>query len=78
VTGAPTRFGPVSYTLAASARQVRVHLTAPPAPKVLLRLRLPAGRHVVSVTPPRPFDRATGTIDLSGVTAPLDLLVRTT
>ncbi len=78
VTGAPTRFGPVSYTLAASVRQVRVHLTAPPAPKVLLRLRLPAGRHVVSVTPPRPFDRATGTIDLSGVTAPLDLLVRTT
>jgi hypothetical protein len=78
VTGAPTRFGPVSYSLAASAHQVRVHVEGPRAPRVLLRLRLPAGRQIVSVTPRRPFDRASGTVDLSGVSFPLDLLVRTT
>jgi hypothetical protein len=79
VSGAPTRFGPVSYSLDASAREVRVHLDAPPqARKLLLRLRLPADRQIVSVTPPRGFDRTTGTIDLSGVRGPLDFVVRTT
>jgi len=79
VTRAPTRFGPVTYSLAASVHQVRVQLDPPPhAKELLLRLRLPAGRRIVSVTPRRRFDRATGTIDLSGVTVPLELLVRTT
>ena len=79
VTAAPTRFGPVSYSLAASVRRVRIHLDAPAgAPTVLLRLRLPAGRRIVSVSPRRPFDRTTGVIDLSGATGPLDLIVRTT
>jgi hypothetical protein len=77
VTGAPTRFGAVSYSLEPSAREVRVHLDAPRAPGLLLRLRLPAGRHIVSVSPRRAFDRATGTIDLSGLNGPLDFLVRT-
>jgi hypothetical protein len=78
VTGAPTRFGPVSYSLDASAHEVRVQLDAPPrARKLLLRLRLPAGRHIASVAPRRAFDRATGTIDLSGVRGPVDLTVRT-
>jgi hypothetical protein len=79
VTGAPTRFGPVSYVLGASAREVRVHLAAPArARHILLRVRLPAGRRVVSVSPHRPFDAATGTIDLSGAEGTVDFLVRTT
>jgi hypothetical protein len=78
VTAAPSRFGRVSYTLEASAQEVRVHLDAPPARSLLLRLRLPDGRHMTSVTPRRPFDRATGTIDLSGASGSLDFLVRTT
>ena len=68
VTAVPTRFGPVSYSLAASARAVLVHLE-PPAERprrLLLRLRLPAGVRIRSVSPRRPFDGATGTIDLSG------------
>jgi len=77
ISGAPTRFGPVSYSLAASAHSVRVHLDAPSA-RILLRLRLPPGRRIVSVAPQRPFDAGTGTIDLSGVTSPVDFLVRTT
>jgi hypothetical protein len=78
VTGAPTRFGPVSYTLTASAHEVQVHLDVPRARKLLLRLRLPAGRRIASVTPRSSFDRATGTIDLSGSAGSVDLLVRTT
>jgi hypothetical protein len=54
-----------------------VHLDAPSA-RILLRLRLPPGRRIVSVAPRRPFDAGTGTIDLSGVTSPIDFLVRTT
>jgi hypothetical protein len=78
VAGAPTRFGPVTYSLEASAREVRVHLDAPRSRSLLLRLRLPGRRQIVSVTPRRAFDRATGTIDLSGESGPLDFLVRTT
>ena len=79
--GAPTRFGPVSYSLgrvgARGPRPSRVRRAA--AEELLLRLRLPAGRHIVSVhARGAPFDRATGTIDLSGATGPLDLVVRTT
>jgi hypothetical protein len=44
-------------------------------------LRLPAGRRVRSATlDGRPFgrvDRATGTLDLTGLTGRLDLVVRT-
>jgi hypothetical protein len=78
VTAAPTRFGPVSYSLEPAARDVRVHVDAPRARSLLLRLRLPSGRHIVSVTPRRRFDRKTGTIDLSGTRGSLDFLVRTT
>jgi len=79
VAAMPTRFGPVSYTLAAAPGEVRVHVE-PPArrpPRLSLRLRLPAGERVRSVTPHRPFDARTGTIDLTGVKAPVDLVVRT-
>jgi hypothetical protein len=79
VAGAPTRFGPVSYSLAASSHQVRVHVDAPPgARSLLVRLRLPGGRRIVAVTPRRPFDRSTGTLDLTGAKIPLDFVVRTT
>src|SRR5262249_48055130 len=71
VSGAPSRFGPVSYSLAASTRAVRVHVDAPRG-RILLRLRLPSGRRIVSVSPRRPFDAGTGTIDLSGAVRPLD------
>jgi hypothetical protein len=79
VTAVPTRFGPVSYSLAASARAVLVHLEPPAerARRLLLRLRLPAGVRIRSVSPRRPFDGATGTIDVSGTTGALDLVVRT-
>ena len=75
----PTGFGPVSYTLEASDRTVRVHVDVPaqkPA-ALLLRLRLPLGERIRSVSPRRPFDAATGTIDLTGAARPLDLIVRT-
>ena len=79
VADAPTRFGPVSYVLQASDREVRVHLAVPAhARRVLLRLRLPAGRRIVSVSPRRPFDAATGTIDLSGAAGTVDYIARTT
>ena len=79
VTGAPTRFGPVSYTLTASAHEVRVRL-APLAKRpgsILLRLRLPVGERIVSVSPSRPFDPSTGTINLPVTNGTLDLLVET-
>jgi hypothetical protein len=79
VRGAPTRFGPVSYSLEASAHAVRVHVEPPPrGRKLQLRVRLPGGRQVASVTPRRTFDRTTGTIELSGTRGPLDFVVRTT
>jgi hypothetical protein len=80
VTRAPTSFGPVSYTLTASSREVRVHVDVPARARrarVRLTLRLPPGRRILSVAPHRPFDRATGTIDLTGATGTLDLRVRT-
>ena len=79
VTGAPTRFGPISYTLSASAHEVHVQL-APVARRprwILLRLRLPAGERIVSVSPSRHFDRATGTIDIPVKSGSLDLVVKT-
>jgi hypothetical protein len=78
VTALPTRFGPVSYSLAASAHSVVVHLEPPTKrpPRLLFRLRLPAGERIRSVSPHRPFDAATGTIDLLGTAQSLDLLVR--
>jgi hypothetical protein len=77
----PTRFGPVSYSLEASRGSVRVHVDPPSRrrpPSLLLRLRLPRGERIRSISPRRPFDAATGTIDLTAVKASLDLVVRTT
>ncbi len=80
VAGLPTRYGPVSFTLTAAARSVRVVLDVPAraAPRALrLRLRLPAGRRIRSVSPARPFDARTSTIDLSGARGRVELEVGT-
>jgi hypothetical protein len=80
VAGAPTGFGPLSYSLVASVHEVRVHLD--PLSKrpssIELRLRLPAERRIRSVSPRARFDAATGTIDVPVTSGPLDLIVRTT
>jgi hypothetical protein len=65
VTAAPTSFGPVSYSLERTGSTIAVELTLPPRANARLRLRLPAGEHVGSVSAGR-LDRATSTIDLRG------------
>jgi hypothetical protein len=79
VRGVPTRFGPVSYAIDAGARVVRVRVTVPartPPRRLLLRLRLPAGERLGAVTPRRPVDARTQTIDLSGLRGTIELTVR--
>jgi hypothetical protein len=80
VSHAPTTFGPISFTIASSADAVRVDLRPPgraPVASLTLRLRLPAGERIGDVElDGRPFgrvDRATGTIDLTGLTSEIDL-----
>jgi hypothetical protein len=80
VAGAPTSFGPLAYSLTSERGAVRVHVEVPARRRprsLLLRLRLPAGGRIRSVTPRHPFDAATGVIDLSGAHGTLDLVVRT-
>ncbi|HZR95837.1 MAG TPA: hypothetical protein VFA56_09080, partial [Gaiellaceae bacterium] len=80
VSGAPTSFGPVSFSLARDGGAVRITVTPPsaPAPATLkLRLRLPAGDRIAAVEldgASVPFDRGTGTIDLSGRRGELDVV----
>ena len=82
VENAPTSFGPVSYTIAAGARDVTVELEAPERrPRFLgLRLRLPRGVRLGAVevggAPYARVDRATGTIDLSGRTGSISVRAR--
>jgi hypothetical protein len=80
VAGAPTGFGPLSYTLEASAHEVRVHLDplSRRPRSIELRLRLPAGERIRSVVPPVRFDASSGTVNLPVTRAPLDLIVKTT
>jgi hypothetical protein len=72
VSGAPTSFGAVSYSVAREGDVVRIDVTPPasPAPASLkLRLRLPAGETISALTLADvavPFDGASATIDLSG------------
>jgi hypothetical protein len=70
VRNAPTSFGRVSYSLSAGEHSVHVSLAAPATPTLRLRLRLPAGERLASITldgrPFKRFDRTTGTINLSG------------
>jgi hypothetical protein len=82
VNGAPTSFGPVSYTIDAAADSVSVSLEVPPSRalhSVMLRLRLPTGEQMTRVTVNgrgfHRFDPKTETIDLSGLRGSLWLQV---
>ena len=71
VTGAPTSFGAVTYSLRREGAAVDARVVAPPHVHLRLRIRLPAGERLVSVVEGSRslrFDRWTGTIDL-GTTA---------
>jgi hypothetical protein len=80
VSKLPTSFGPLSYSLIAEANRIRVHVDVPtraPMRELAIRLRLPNGRHMSSVTAGGRsirFDRATGTIDLTGFVGSIDLV----
>jgi hypothetical protein len=53
VSGAPTSFGPVSYSLTAATGSVRMRLEVPDRVRprrLLLRLRLPRGERISGVT----------------------------
>ena len=80
VRRAPTSFGPVSFSIAAATGSVHVTVDVPSraAPKALsLRLRLPHGSRLTRVTvggrPWQRFDRASGTIDLTGQKGTVEL-----
>jgi hypothetical protein len=80
VTALPTSYGPLSYSLEAARGEVRVHVVVPSRGRprsLLLRLRLPGGERILSVTPRRRFDPTSGTIDLSGAKGTVDLVVGT-
>jgi hypothetical protein len=67
VQNAPTSFGKVSYSIERAGSAVTVRAVVPPHAHARLRLRLPAGDKLRSVTlgGSRPvFDAASGTIDL--------------
>jgi len=79
VRGMPTRFGAVSYAIEAGERSIRVRVELPtrtPPRRVRLRLRLPPGERLGIVTPPRPVNVRTQTIDLSGLRGTVELAVR--
>ena len=80
VAGARTSFGRLSYTITRAGPTVPVEIAAPsPRPSLRLRLRLPAGERLASVRlrgHVLPFDRASGTIDLTGRNGPLELVAR--
>jgi hypothetical protein len=79
VSGVPTAFGPLSYSLTASAHEVAVHIEIPRgagARTIKLRLRLPAGTRILRLSAPYRFDRATSTIELPSRAGPLDFVAR--
>lgn len=81
VDAAPTRFGPVTFSLRRTGNRVDASIEPPPGVATLrLRLRLPAGGRLVGVEVggrPVSFDRSTGTVELSGRTGPLALTAMT-
>ena len=83
VKGAPTAFGPISYSLASSNEDVRASVVIPhnaARRRLRLRLRLPRGGRITQVVLAgrlsRRFDSATGVIDLSGRAGALTLIAR--
>jgi hypothetical protein len=82
VTGAPTSFGPISFTIDAGVGSVSMSVEVPQSAAlrtVRLRLRLPGGERMTGITlngePFRRFDPKTETIDLSGLSGSLWLQV---
>ena len=63
VTGAPTSFGPVSFSIARTGSRIEAQVTAPPKVHVRLRLRLPRGERIRRVSV-GVLNAASGTIDL--------------
>ena len=81
VSGAPTSFGPVSYSITAGRSAVRVTVAVPDrarAKELTLRLRLPRGERILGVTLAgrafHRFDAAHATLDLSGLSGSLELV----
>jgi hypothetical protein len=81
VSGAPTSFGPLSYSIAAGRDAVRVTVDVPDRArpkKLTLRLRLPRGARISGVTLAgrafHNFDAARATLDLSGLSGSLELV----
>jgi len=82
VRRAPTSFGLLSYSIDARGRSIRVRVNVPartPPSTLRLRLRLPDGQRITGVTLEgrsfHRFDPASETIDLSGLTGRIDLVV---
>ena len=77
---APTPFGPLSYELRSVAGRIEGTVVVPsrrPPRTLRLRLRLPHGKRIAAVRVnghPRPVDRRTGTIVLSGLRGQLELV----
>jgi len=83
VTRAPTSFGRLTYSIQRKGHLVFVHVVPPkrPLPSIRLRLRVPAGDKLTDVRVGErrlPFDRASGTIALSGRSRPFDLVATVT
>ncbi len=83
VRRAPTSFGRVSFSMRSSDDRVHVTVDVPGRSSLetlALRVRLPRGSRMIGVTldgrPYTRFDAQTETIDLSGRTGRLDLVVR--
>ena len=80
VSGVPTRFGPVTYSLEASAHDVSVHVEIPKGKRartIRLRLRLPPGERIVGLSAHYRFNRATSTIEIPSRASSLDFVART-
>jgi hypothetical protein len=80
VHGAPTSFGPLSYEINSTESGIEATVDVPsrrPPVWLKLRLRVPAGHRVVAVRvdgKPRPFNRTSATIDLSGLRGTLSVV----
>jgi hypothetical protein len=83
VSGVPTSFGPLSYSVAAAGDAIRVSVRVPDGlrtARLALRLRLPRGERIVTVSLAgklfHRFDRSRATLDLTGLTDSVDLVAR--
>jgi hypothetical protein len=81
VRGAPTSFGPLSFSIRSAAHEIHVSVDVPRRrPETLrLRLRLPRIERITRVLlggRVLPFDPATETVSLSGLTGHVDLTAR--